>query len=192
MSYRDSVRISPSPADFMASSLKQGEELGFSRTDLLRALAEFVPENIKTDDGSFPSLVLAPDLIPKYTDKQGSERKWEMTEDVPPSEFEVADLKFRSFLKKKEYGVSGETMRKRAVAMKGNLGLADAKRFLAEQKKIPQELRGLYVVFPGTVLRGPHGYLHVACLSWGGCRWSLDWRWLGHGWRDDVRFACSE
>lgn len=36
--YRDPARIALSPSDFMASAIKQGEELGFSRSSLLHAI----------------------------------------------------------------------------------------------------------------------------------------------------------
>ena len=98
----------------------------------------------------------------------GAKRKWVVAEDVALSEFEMENLEYRSFLKEGgETRISGDKMRQRASAMKGNLGLADAKRFLADAVKIPQNLRGFCIVFPGTVLRDPYGYLYVACLFGG-------------------------
>lgn len=186
MSYRETDTISLSAKELVAFLLRQG----MSREALLRALEEVAPEN--ASDNSFPSLTLAADLIPEYTDKDGNKRKWEIVSDVAPSAFQIGDLKFLSFLKKNKNSVTGKTMCQRAVVMKGNLGLADAKRFLAEQEKIPQRLRGLYIVFPGTVLRDSYGRLDVADLRWDRGRWSLRWSWLGGDWSVRDRFACSE
>lgn len=142
--------------------------------------------------GLFPSQIHAPELIPEYTDGQGQKRKWKVIEDVAPSAFEVSKLKPRSFLKGPKTLLSGEAMRRHAVKLKGNLGLADGKRLLAEQDKIPAEFQDFYIPLPGTVLRDPIGDLRVAYLYWHGDRWLLSFRWLGDDRDDRGRFACSE
>jgi hypothetical protein len=83
-------------------------------------------------------------------------------------------------------------MRKRAVEFKGNLGLSDGKRMLAEQDKIPVEFRDFYILLPGTVLRDSDGDLYVPFLYWGGDRWYLGFYWLDYDWHVSARFACSE
>lgn len=179
MPHRQTDTISLSAKEMVAFLLRQG----MSSEALLHALSELAPEKVKTTDSSFPSATLAADLIPGG---------WKIVEDVAPSEFKIGDLKFLSFLKESESSVTGKTMRQRAVAMKGNLGLSDAKRLLTEKEKIPRDLRGCYIVFPGTVLRVPRGCLGVAYLYWGVGRWGLFWAWLGSGWGGRGRFACSE
>jgi len=141
---------------------------------------------------SFPSLTLAADLIPEYTDSKGKKRKWEVVEDVTPTLFNIRDLKFKGFLKSGESLVNGSTMRERAVAMKGNLGLVDAKRLLDHQSEIPTKLRGRHIMFLGTVLRGSGGFLGVPCLFLDGDRWCLIFGWLDGGWDRSFRFACCE
>ncbi len=131
-----------------------------------------------------PSHLYAADLIPKG---------WMVIEDVVPSTtLDVSKLKFRSFLKDGELWVNGKVLRKRAVELKGNLGLTDAKRFLAEQGKIPAKPRDFYIVFPGTVLRDFVGRLRVPYLDFHGGRWVLDFNWLVGGWVDGGHLACSE
>jgi hypothetical protein len=144
--------------------------------------------------GQFPSVIHAADLIPEYTDNKGNKRKWEVVEDVEPTpDLEVKKLKFKSFLKLGDgRHIGGEEIRRRAVRRKGNLGLSDAPRFLKQQKDIPIELRGKYMVLPGTKLRDSDGNLNVPSLYWSGDQWVLRFYWLVFGWHDYDRFACSE
>lgn len=43
---------------------------------------------------------------------------------------------------------------------------------------IPDEWRGKYICFWGTVYRHPHGYLFIRYLRWDGLRWGWDGYWL--------------
>ncbi len=118
----------------------------------------------------FPSERLVPDLIPKG---------WKVLEDIEPTaNLDVGKLKFRSFLKDGESYIGGDEMRKRAITLGGNLGLCDAPRILADQVKIPANLRDCYIVLPGTKLRASGGDLRVASLYWDGSRWLLSFLWL--------------
>ena len=116
-----------------------------------------------------------------------------VAQNVAPSQFDISKLKPCSFLKKDESIISGPEMRRRAVQFKGNLGLCDGKRMLAEQDKIPKEFRDFYILLPGTLLRDPDGYLYVPRLYFLGGRWRLLFRWLnyGYGWDDCRCLACS-
>ena len=48
---------------------------------------------------------------------------------------------------------------------------------------IPEEWKGKYVFFWGTIYRYSDGDLFVRCLGWRGGRWCWDFGWLGSGWR---------
>ena len=136
------------------------------------------------EQSPFVSAALAADLIPKG---------WEVVEDVAPTAFDVARLKPRSFLRDGDGGViDGDEMRKRAGELKTNWSLADGRRMLAEQSRIPTGLRGYYIPLTGTVLRDSDGNLYVAFLYFYGVRWYLYFIWLDHDWNDFVRFALSE
>lgn len=143
---------------------------------------------------SFPSAILAADLIPEYIDECDNKRKWKILEDVVWFEFKISDLKLASFLRKGESHVGGQTMRRRAVVMKTNLGLIDAKFVLDHQAEIPVEFRNNYLIFPGTLLRRQDGggRMYVASLCWRDIRWHLTWNWLGRDWGVYDRFVlCS-
>ena len=115
-----------------------------------------------------------------------------VVEDVEPSQFKVKNLKFITFLESGESYITGETMRQRAVTLKGNIGLVDGQYLLDHQDEIPKEMRGKYIVFPGTLLRGSGDDLDVAYLSWLGFCWVLSFGWLGTDWGGSDRFARCE
>ncbi len=52
---------------------------------------------------------------------------------------------------------------------------------LANPHLIPEEWKGKYVFFWGTVYRGRGGGLYVRCLCWGDGRWDWSGDWLGSG-----------
>jgi len=138
--------------------------------------------------GLFPCQIHVPHLIPETKGK-----KWEVIEDVGPSDFSLSDLKYRSFLKGDETVVSGDTMRQRAVELGAYLGLSDAPRLLEwlnQFDEVPGDLQGKYISLPGTVLRSPDGNSNVPYLDRGGDCWILNFHWLDDGWDDDDRLAC--
>lgn len=130
----------------------------------------------------FPSEIHIADLIHKG---------WTVVKDVEPSEFNVSDLEFISFLEGDEQFVAGDVMRKRAVMLRGNMGLCDVNRILKCQNEIPEDIRGKRIVLPGTVLRNPAGDLLVPYLFWYVNHWELDARSLiGRDWNGNYRLPC--
>lgn len=131
-----------------------------------------------------------PQLIPDWVK--------EVVEDVEPTQFDPKKLKFPSFLRDGDNGMTdGPTMRQRAKEMKANLGLSDVPALLGKDGKgletIPAELRGkAYIVLSGTVLRSSGGDLSVPYLLWRGDAWVLFFIWLGSGWRERGRLVACE
>ncbi|MEK7756363.1 MAG: hypothetical protein AAB385_04045 [Planctomycetota bacterium] len=117
-------------------------------------------------------------------------------QNLKPTNFNLADLQFRSFIKEGDSKyITGEEMRRRAITMKGNLGLADAKNLRDQLNSHPdkrKDLQGKYIVLPDTLLRRSGGDLHVAYLCWLGDSWEFRFPWLAHGWSGHDLFACSE
>ncbi len=56
--------------------------------------------------------------------------------------------------------------------------------YLAHLPIIPEDWKGKYVFFWGTVYRSARGNLCVRCLCWGGEGWRWDYRWLEDVWSD--------
>ena len=50
------------------------------------------------------------------------------------------------------------------------------------QHLIPEEWKGKWIFFWGTIYRDRDGNLCVRCLSWRGDRWSWGYRWLDNDW----------
>ncbi len=92
---------------------------------------------------------------------------WEIVENVKPSKFEINELELVSFLEKGEDEVVGEEMRRRAVRLRANLGLDDAKFVLDHQAEILVGFRGKFLLFPGTLF----DCLHIICLFWKDGEW---------------------
>jgi len=133
-----------------------------------------------TVGATFPSQLLAADLIPE---------RWIIESDVEPTVFEVSDLEFIPFLNEGDDPINGDLMREHALTLKANLGLADGKKLLAQQDKIPVELRGKWIALTGTVLCDRDAKRHVAYLGWNDDRWYLSFCWLVHGWDSNNRLA---
>jgi hypothetical protein len=55
---------------------------------------------------------------------------------------------------------------------------------LAHTELIPEEWKGKYVFFWGTIYLYSGGRLYVRCLYWRGDRWNWDCFWLGDVFRD--------
>lgn len=112
-----------------------------------------------------------------------------VVEDVPSAKCEISGFEMVSFLNDGESFVKDKVMRERAVTLKANFGLVDAKRMLDNQEEIPAEFQGKYLVFPGTLLRDSDGRLHIAFLCWVGDRWHLHFHWVGGGFYDHDRLV---
>ena len=55
---------------------------------------------------------------------------------------------------------------------------------LAHTELIPEEWKGKYIYFWGTIYRGSDGALYVRYLYWDGSRWGWRCGWLDSGFRD--------
>ena len=62
---------------------------------------------------------------------------------------------------------------------------------LAHPELIPEEWKGKYVFFWGTIYRDSDGSLNVRYLGWNGERWNWSFNWLDNVWYDVCPAAVS-
>ena len=198
MSDKSDLAIARNVLDLAAGFVTAVEEAGGTIEDARRAI--FKDENLKRRIGLLvmgklklegsPCQKNVPHLIPDWVR--------EVVEDVEPTQFDPAKLKFISFLRDSDNGrTNGSTMRMRAKEMKANYGLSDVPALLGKDGKgletIPAELRGnAYIVLSGTLLRDSGGDLRVPVLNWYGDAWVLYFYWLGHDWDACGRLVSCE
>ncbi len=176
------IRSLEKQLDKIRQQLRQEEGYPFALKQLGNGLQALRDGRFEAIGGLSRSWIHAADLIPEgYT----------IIEDVQPIfDLRVTDLRFVGFLQDKHgFIAKGIQLRERAIALKANLGLADARNILIQQNDIPANLRGsLRIVFTGTIVRRPDGGLSIALLWWNGdcisCRWSIYFMPFNGYWRD--------
>lgn len=92
--------------------------------------------------------------------------------------------------KQKSGLIKGNELRKE-LANKPVLNANVLDYLLAHPELIPEEWKGKYIFFWGTIYLGSDGFLRVRCLSWGDDRWYWVGHWLEDGWDDDYPTAVS-
>jgi len=109
---------------------------------------------------------------------------WMVDEDVEPAKFNFADLEFVPFLEGDEDSIDDAVLRQRAVTLRGNMGLCDAKQILTWGTIIPSIYWNKLIVFPGTVLCDTKGRFNIPYLTKDESGCSLSFRELHHLWNN--------
>lgn len=154
----------------------------------------------RVDEGTLPhdsimsalALIIEGDIPkPLFVRDMRKERGYTLIEEGPqhPKGVMVADLKLKEFLNHDETYIRGEELKKRAVRLNANLGQHTAEYLLEYQTEIPEDWRGIYIVFIGTIWQFSDGSCDVSCLRWRDGRWQLSFPWLGCDWSSSYRFA---
>lgn len=135
--------------------------------DVLHGRAEIVSKRHVIDCGADPFL------------PEG----WSVEQHINRGEFEWGRSKVALFLteEQKSGSVKGTELRE-LLAGKSVLNANVLDYLLANPHLIPEEWKGKFVFFWGTVYRRSGGGLCVRCLDWDGGRWGWGCRWLGFGW----------
>lgn len=113
---------------------------------------------------------------------------WELVEDVTEP-IGTLTLELILFHLLGEDWVKGTVMQSRVKELNARLGERHARALLAVRDRIPEKWRSHYIPFPGTLWRGPSGYLRVPFLGWRSGEWILDFHGLESDFRSDVRLA---
>lgn len=109
---------------------------------------------------------------------------WKVEEHIKGGEFEWNPEAISLYLSDKQQGsgwVEGNKLRKELTGMPVlNANVLDY--LLAHPNLIPDEWKGKYVFFWGTIYRRSDGSLYVRYLNWYGVSWDRDSRWLDFDW----------
>lgn len=108
---------------------------------------------------------------------------WKVEEHIKGGELTWNPEKITLYLSDKQKGgvIEGNKLRKE---LKGkpvlNANVLDY--LLKNPHLIPDEWKGKYIFFWGTIYRRSGGSLYVRCLCWGGGSWGWSYRWLVRDW----------
>ena len=83
--------------------------------------------------------------------------------------------------KQKKGSIEGNDLRKELANQPPVLNANVLDYLLDYPELIPEEWKGKYIFFWGTIYRSSDGGLRVRCLGWDGSRWYWSYRWLGRG-----------
>jgi len=109
---------------------------------------------------------------------------WEVVEHQKGGTFEWDPSKVELYLcaEQQEGSIEGHELRKKLEG-KPVMNACLLDYLLKHPELIPEEWKGKYVFFWGTIYLEPIGDLFVRCLYWGGGGWDWDGFWLGNPWR---------
>jgi hypothetical protein len=111
---------------------------------------------------------------------------WKVEEHQKGGQFKFDASQVQLFLaegQKKGKVMEGNKLRKE-LAGKPVLNACVLDYLLAHPHLIPEEWKGKYVFFWGTIYRNSDGNLYVRYLYWYGDRWYWDYHWLDDDWTD--------
>lgn len=108
---------------------------------------------------------------------------WKVEEHQKGSQFKFDATKVEFYLSaaQKKGSIEGNKLRKELVG-KPVLNANVLDYLLKNPHLIPDEWKGKYLFFWGTVYRDSDGGLYVRYLRWHGGRWGWGSGWLGYGW----------
>ncbi len=118
---------------------------------------------------------------------------WTVEEHHKAGQLEWDPAKITLFLveKQKTGTIHGHNLRKE-LADKSVLNACVLDYLLAHPELIPEDWKGEFVFFWGTIYRNSGGNLYVRCLFWFGGKWYWYCHWLGSDWYARDPAACSQ
>lgn len=117
---------------------------------------------------------------------------WSIEEHRPGGQFSFNATKVELYLTKKQTKnpVVGNDLQKELKG-KAVLNANVLDYLLAHPELIPEDWKGKYVFFWGTIYRNANGSLYVRYLGWSGRQWYWDYLWLGSNFHSDYPAAVA-
>lgn len=110
---------------------------------------------------------------------------WKVEEHIKGGQFTWDSRKVELFLSQKQKkGSMGGNELRQELKGKPVLNAIVLDYLLAHPELIPEEWKGKYIFFWGTIYRHSDGGLCVRYLSWDDGQWGWGYFWLGSGWDD--------
>ena len=105
---------------------------------------------------------------------------WSVEEHKKSGFFKFDPAKISLYLSKKQKkgSIGGHDLRKE-LSDKPVMNANILDYLLAHPELIPEEWKGKYIFFWGTIYRLSDGGLYVRCLDWLGSKWDWRYNWLG-------------
>ncbi len=104
--------------------------------------------------------------------------------------FDPSKISFYLSKKQKKGSIGGHDLSK-DLADKPVMNANVLDYLLAHPELIPEEWKGKYIFFWGTIYRGSNGYLYVRGLYWNGSKWSWGCDWLDYDFASDNPAALA-
>ena len=144
----------------------------------MEILEKEIPAELKTDPNA---LIIDCDVSPSIPNG------WSIEEHVAGGQLEWDPAKVELWLDKKQKNsnsITGKALRKKLAKKKVfNVNVLDY--LLANPHLIPEEWKGRYIYFWGTIYRDRDGcVVYVRYLYWGDDAWCWHYDWLGNHWYD--------
>jgi hypothetical protein len=117
---------------------------------------------------------------------------WSVEEHKKGGMFKFNPEKVSLYLSKKQIKgrIEGSHLRKE-LANQPTLNANFLDYLLAHPELIPEEWKGKYIFFWGTIYRDSDGSLYVRCLYWNGSEWDWYYFWLDSGFYSDNPAALA-
>jgi len=117
---------------------------------------------------------------------------WSVEEHKKGGMFKFNPEKISLYLSKKQKkgSIDGHDLRKE-LSDKSVMNANFLDYLLAHPELIPEEWKGKYIFFWGTIYRDSYGDLSVRCLHWSGSEWDWHYHWLDHDFRVDDPAALA-
>jgi hypothetical protein len=155
-----------------------------SYEDAIKVMQEIVIENKSAqhlDVVSGKALITYPENIIDCDANPFTPEGWKVESHKKGGQLKFDPAKLFLYLSKKQKKgtINGNDLRKELANQPVmNANVLDF--LLAHPELIPEEWKGKYIFFWGTIYRDANGSVYVRCLGWNGSKWFWRCSWLGN------------
>ncbi|MFH1226099.1 MAG: hypothetical protein V1684_02370 [bacterium] len=156
---------------------------GFTNTDIKKMCKGDILDQFKLVIRGQAKIIVLKHLIDCDADPF-IPKGWTLEEHKKGGQFQFDPTKIELFLSQKQQKgevIEGNKLREELMG-KPVLNANVLEYLLVHPELIPEEWKGKWIYFWGTIYRNSGGNLCVRCLRWRGSQWFWHDDWLGYGW----------